>query len=498
MAATPIADMFQTKFGSDSRDTLDSTLSQRDILRKRGKGECAPMKQVKIGAGQGFYGDIIGPALDLAQQTDVQYLCFDTLAELTLAILQKDRQKDPSLGFTKDITNTAKTLLPYVHEKGIKLITNAGGLNPEGARQELMRVAKQLGISGLKIGVATGDDLFHRLDELEQAGVDLSDMDTGRSLDEVRDRLLFANAYLGTKPIVKALEQGADVVITGRTTDTAQFLAPAIFELGWSFDDWDKLAQGLVLGHLMECSGQVTGGNFSGDWWNIDDLDRIGYPLAEVSEDGSFVITKAPGTGGRVSIDTVREQLLYEIHDPANYITPDGIADLTGVRLEDDGPDRVKVSGAKGKPAPQTLKAIMGYRDGFMGSGMIGFSWPHALSKAKRAAEIIRKQIDRMGIPYDDFGVDYMGVNALHGPAAPILDEDLINEVFLRVTIRTQERSDAAKIGRLFPPLVLNGPPGVAMMPFAAHTRELIGLWSFLVDRELIESHVRVSVEEVR
>ncbi|REJ35656.1 MAG: DUF1446 domain-containing protein [Bacillota bacterium] len=456
------------------------------------------MKQVKIGAGQGFYGDIIEPALDLAENTDVQYLAFDTLAELTLAILQKDRQKDPSLGYTKDITRTARTLLPYVHEKGIKLITNAGGLNPEGARREVMRVAKELGITGIKVGVATGDDLFHRLDELERAGVDLSDTDTGRPLEEVRDRLLFASAYLGARPIVEALEQGADVVITGRTTDTAQFLAPAVFELGWRWDDWDKLAQGLVLGHLMECSGQVTGGNFSGDWWNIEDLDRIGYPLAEVSEDGSFVITKAPGTGGRVSVDTVREQLLYEIHDPRRYITPDAIVDLTTVRLEDDGPDRVKVSGAKGSPAPPTLKAIMGYSNGFMGMGMVGFSWPNALSKAKRAADIVRKQADRMGIQYEEFSADFLGVNALHGPAAPILDEDFINEVFLRVTIRTKDRAEAEKIGRLLPPLVLNGPPGVAMMPFAARPRELIGLWSFLVPRELIESQVRVSVEEVR
>lgn len=454
-------------------------------------------EHVKIGAAQGFYGDIIGPAVDLAERTDVQYLCFDTLAELTLAILQKDRQKDPSLGYTKDITNTAKTLLPYVHEKGIKLITNAGGLNPEGGRAEVMRVARELGITGLKVGIATGDDLYGRLAELEQAGVDLSDYDTGRPLDEVRDRLLFASVYLGAQPIIEALRQGADVVITGRTTDTAQFLAPAMFEHGWAADDWDKLAQGLVLGHLMECSGQVTGGNFSGDWWNLPDLDLIGYPLAEVRADGSFIITKAPGAGGRVSVDTVREQLLYEIHDPTEFITPDAIADLTTVQLEQVGEDRVLVHGATGKPAPPTLKAIIGYGDGFMGSGMIGFSWPHALKKAQKAAEIIQKQADRLGIRYDEFGADYLGVNALHGPAAPIPDEDAINEVFLRVTVRTKERHDAARLGRLFPPLVLNGPPGVAMMPFAAHTRELIGLRSFLVERALVEDHVKVSVEEV-
>lgn len=452
---------------------------------------------VKIGAAQGFYGDMIEPAVQLAERTDVHYLCFDTLAELTLAILQKDRQKDPSLGYTKDITNTAYKLLPYVKEKGIKLITNAGGLNPIGARAQVMRVAKELGLTGLKIGIATGDDLFERLPELERAGVDLSDQETGRPLDEVRDKLLFASAYLGAQPIVEALKMGADVVITGRTTDTAQFLAPAMYEFGWAEDDWDKIAQGLVLGHLMECSGQVTGGNFSGDWWNVPDLDNIGYPLAEMSSDASFVITKAPGTGGRVSVDTVREQLLYEIHDPRQFITPDGIADLTTVQLKQVGEDRVLVKGATGKPAPPTLKAIVGYSAGYMGSGMVGFSWPKALSKARKAAEIIRKQADRFGIQYDEFGVDYLGVNALHGPAAPIPDEDLINEVFLRVTVRTQKREDAARLGRLLPPLVLNGPPGVAMMPFAARPRELIGLWSFLIERELVESKVQVSVEEV-
>ena len=455
------------------------------------------MKQVRVGAAQGFYGDIIEPALDLAEKSDVAYLCFDCLAELTLAILQKDRQRDPALGYTKDITATARALLPYVKRKGIKLITNAGGLNPEGARREVERIAREMGIKGLRVGIATGDDILDRLDELQAAGVDLSDKDTGRPLSEIRDRLLFANAYLGAWPIVEALRQGADVVITGRTTDTAQFLAPCIYELGWGPEDWDRLAQGLVLGHLMECSGQVTGGNHSGAWWDVPDLDRIGYPMAEVSEDGSFVLTKAPGTGGRVSVDTVREQFLYEIHDPRTYITPDAIADLTTVRLEQAGPDRVRVSGATGRPAPPTLKAVMGYRAGFMGSGMVGFSWPKALSKARRAAEIVQKQIERLGVQYDDIYVDYLGVNALHGPAAPIPDEDTINEVFLRVSIRTRDREHAARLGRLFPPLVLNGPPGVAMMPFAAFTRELIGLWSALIPRRLVEERVQVSVEEV-
>ncbi|EKN66961.1 hypothetical protein BABA_13772 [Neobacillus bataviensis LMG 21833] len=461
-------------------------------------GDVTLSKVVKIGAGQGFYGDSLQPMLKLAKDTDVQYICFDTLAELTLAILQKDKQKDPSKGYTKDVTRTMRQLLPYVKEKGIKLITNTGGINPEGARDEVLRVARELGISGIKVGVVTGDDIYPRLDELINKGIYLNNSDTGDLIEKIREKLLFANVYLGAQGIVQALQEGADIVITGRTTDTAQFLAPIIYEFDWGKEEWDKLASGIVLGHLMECSGQVTGGNFSGDWWNVKDLHKIGYPIAEVSEDGSFILTKSEDAGGRVSVDTVKEQFLYEIHDPSNYITPDVVADFTTVTLEQVGENRVKVQGAKGRPAPETLKALMGYEDGYMGQGMIGYSWPQALTKARAANEIIRAQIEELGIEASEINTEYLGYNALHRTlAVEPPNEDLINEIFLRITIKTESKSEAAKLAPLFPPLTVNGPPFVGMISGLSATKQLLGLWSSYIPRTEIESNVNINVMEV-
>lgn len=455
------------------------------------------VKKVRIGAGQGFYGDSINGALNMAKYGDVQYISFDTLAELTMAILQKDRQKNPDGGFTKDITVTMETLLPYVKEKGIKLITNAGGINPEGARAEVYRVAKKLGISGIKVGIATGDNIYPYLEEWEQAGVDFKQYSNDVPFAEVKNRLLFASAYLGAAPIVEALKGGADIVITGRTTDTAQFLAPLIYEFGWGEEEWDKLAQGILLGHLMECSGQASGGNFSGDWWNIPNMENIGYLIAEVSEDGAAFITKPENTGGRVSVDTLKEQLLYEIHDPSTYITPDVVADFTDVRLEQIGENKVQVSGVKGRAKPPTLKTIMGYENGYMGQGLIGYSWPYAFSKAKKADEIIRKQIELNGIEVEDILTEYVGYNSIHGPLARPIDEENLNEIYLRVAVRTPDKKTADRFGRLFPPLSLNGPPFVGGLSGMFSVRQLLGLWSALLPRELIEANIHVSVTEV-
>ncbi|MCF6094927.1 DUF1446 domain-containing protein [Microaerobacter geothermalis] len=455
------------------------------------------MKKIRIGAGQGFYGDTIYGALNMAKFGNVQYISFDCLAELTMSILQKDRQKDPSKGYTKDISVTAKTLLPYVKEKGIKLITNAGGINPEGARREVFRIAKEMGISGIKVGIASGDNIFPYLNEFLEKGVSLDHYTTGEPFDRVRDRLMFASAYLGAHPIVECLRQGADIVITGRTTDSAQFLAPMIYEFGWSTDDWDKLSQGVLLGHLMECSAQSSGGNFSGDWWNIENFESIGYPVCEVSENGEAFLTKPEGTGGRVSVDTVKEQFLYEIHDPSEYISPDVICDWSNVRFNQIGPDQVEVTGAKGKPAPPKLKAVMGYRNGYLGQGLVGYSWPDAMKKAQKAEEIIRKQMDLYGIQYEDYLVEYLGYNSIHGPLATPIDEENLNEIYLRVAIRTSDRSEAQNFGRLFPPLALNGPPFIGGLHGMSSVRELSGLWSVLIPRELIECNVEVNVEEV-
>jgi hypothetical protein len=453
------------------------------------------MKKVRIGAAQGFYGDTLEPAIETAKRGEIQYLCFDCLAELTLAILAKDRARDPDTGYTKDVPSAMRALLPLAREKGFKILTNGGGINPLGAWREVIRVARELGLEDLKVAVVTGDDILPRLAELKEKGVSLQDLETGRSFDSLKAPLMFANVYLGAWPIVEALRQGADVVITGRTTDTAQFLAPLIFEFGWGEEDWDRLAQGILMGHLMECSGQSTGGNFSGNWWEIGDLDRIGFPVAEVESDGTFVLTKTEGTGGLVCVDTVKEQMLYEIHDPAAYVTPDVIADFTTVTLKDVGPNRVLVKGAKGKPRPDVLKAVMGYEDGYMGQVMIGYAWPDAMKKARAAERIIRSIMARRGWEYEEIHTSFVGYNSLHGPTVQGREEEL-NEVYLRMAVRAKTRADASKFFRLFPPLALNGPPGLGGLT-GVETRQLVGMWSSLIPRELIENSVEIHVEEV-
>jgi len=452
---------------------------------------------VRIGGGMGFYGDSIYPSLDTVLSGDVQYMAFDHLAELTMAILQKDRARNPAGGFTKDIGPLMRELLPHTHARGIRLITNAGGINPTGARDEVARIARELGLSGLRIAVVTGDDVLGRLDALRAAGEPLLHMEDGRPPDAILDRLVFANVYLGAQPVVEALERGAEVVITGRTTDTALFAAPLIHEFGWAWDDWARMAAAVLVGHLLECGGQVTGGNFSGDWWNLPDMDRLGYPIADVAEDGSFVLTKPAGTGGRVSVDTVKEQLLYEMHDPSAYLTPDVVLDVTGVTLTDIGPDRVAVRGAAGRARPRALKALLGYANGFMGEGLMGYAWPDALSKARKAAEIVQRQMERLGIRAEEVHVSYLGYDSLHGPLARPLDEEWINEVYLRMAVRTATREEAARFGRLFPPLALDGPPFIGGLGGMAPVRELLGLWPTLIDRSLVEPFVHVDVEEV-
>ncbi len=453
------------------------------------------MKSLRIAGGLGFYGDSWRPIRASIERGDVRYVASDHLAELTLAILQKDRQRDPNLGYTRDLVPMLADLLPLALPKGIKFILNAGGLNPLAAREALLAALKKFGIK-LKVGVVLGDSVLERLDELRAAGVSLAHMDTGEDIATVRDRLLFASAYLGARPLVEALAAGADIVLAGRVADAALFLAPLVYELGWRWDEWDKLAQGIVVGHLLECSGQATGGNFGGDWRSIPDLAHIGYPIAEVWENGDAVITKAPGTGGRVSFDTLREQLLYEVHDPAHYLTPDVDVDMTTLRMEEIGPDQVRVTGATGRPAPETLKIVAGYEDGYMGQAMIGYAWPDALAKAQAAAQIIQQQMKETGLQAQETLVEYLGYNSIHGPLADPTHSEELNEVYLRIAVRCSDKREAAKLGRLIPPLGLSGPPFIGGAGGMLEPRGLLGIWPALAPRELIEEYVHVSVEE--
>jgi hypothetical protein len=311
--------------------------------------------------------------------------------------------------------------------------------------------------------------------------------------------MLFANAYLGAQPIVRALEQGADIVLTGRVADAALSLAPLVHELGWRWDDWDKLALGLTVGHLLECSGQGSGGNFgsASEWADIPDYAHLGYPIAEVGEDASALFTKAPGTGGRISFDTLRQQLLYEVHNPHAYFSPDVVLDMGTLKFDDQGNDRVRVTGAGGSARPATLKIVGGYHDGWMGAGIIGFSWPQAYAKCEKAAATIKTLVAERGWPVEETNIEYIGYNSLLGAQADPTYRDQLNECFLRMTIRTQERKVADAYGRLFPWLGLSGPPYVGSMKGVQSAKELLGIWPTLVKRELVESKTEIAVEKV-
>ncbi len=456
------------------------------------------MKSVRIGAGLGFYGDSWRPVRASIERGGVQYIASDHLSELTLAILQKDRQKDPTAGYARDGLPMLTELWPLAAKRGVKFILNAGGLNPQAAREAIARTFRDKGWQAT-IATVSGDSVLERLDELRAAGEPLAHMDTGAGLDTVRSRMLFANAYLGAQPIVRALEQGADIVLTGRVADAALSLAPLVHEFGWQWDDWDKLALGLTVGHLLECSGQGSGGNFGSatEWADIPDYAHLGYPIAEVSEDASALFTKAPGTGGRVSFDTLRQQLLYEVHNPHAYFSPDVVLDMGAIQFDDQGSDRVRVRGASGAARPAKLKIVAGYHDAWMGSGIIGFAWPEAYAKCEKAAEIIRTLVTERGWSVEDMNVEYIGYNSLLGANADPTYRDQLNECFLRMTMRTQDKKIADAFGRLFPWLGLSGPPYVGSMKGVQGAKQLLGIWPTLAKRELIESKVEVSVEEI-
>lgn len=456
------------------------------------------MKTIRLAAGLGFYGDAWAPVRAAIERGEVHYVCSDHLAELTLAILQKDRQRDAAAGYARDLLPMMAELWPLAATRGVRFVLNAGGLNPEGARQALVQLFRHKGWQA-RIAVVTGDAVLERIDALQQSGETLAHLDTGEAIDRVREQLVFANVYLGARPVAQALAQGADIVITGRVADAALFLGPLLHEFGWAAHELDKLAQGVVAGHLLECSGQGAGGNFgsAGAWQGIPDLAHIGYPIAEVGEDGSLLITKAPDTGGRVDFHTVRQQLLYEVHNPHAYVTPDVVLDMGALRLSEEGPNRVRVCGARGHAAPHKLKLVAGYRNGWMGQAVIGLSWPDALTKARTVADIVQGQLRDQQQPIEEVCVEYLGHNAFLGPHATPVDEDAINEVWLRMAIRTPDRRTADGFGRLFPWLALSGPPYMGGFHGITPGSQLLGLWPSLLSRAAIEPHVHTDVTEV-
>jgi hypothetical protein len=440
---------------------------------------------VRIAGGQGFYGDSPEPLADvLAEEPD--YVVLEALAELTLSILAKDRQRDETLGWTRDLPLYLLQLLPAVLEGRTTVITNAGGINPVAAARMVTAAAQQHGLGGFRVAVVTGDDLRAR-PELLPDGFPRA------------DDLLFANAYLGAKPIVSALEQGADLVITGRVADAALFLAPLVHRHGWGWEDWDRLAAGMVVGHLLECSGQVSGGNHAGAWWDVPDPWRFGFPLADVAEDGTAEIFKPAAAGGRVDFDTVRQQLLYEVHDPSAYLTPDVVVDMTAVRLEDLGGDRVRVSGALGRTATGSYKVVGAVADGYAAEVSIAFAWPDAEAKARAAADIARKRVAVAGLELEAWHTELFGVDALHGDA---VDRDAFGappEVVLRMAWRTADKDTCGQVARHIVPLGLSAPVPWFTPANRARPRPsaLLRLHAGLVDRLPVDRDVRIHLEEV-
>ena len=447
---------------------------------------------VRVASGQGFWGDWLEAPRRQVEGGDVDYLMLDYLAEVTMSILQKQKERDPNMGYARDFVGAIESVLPGIVERGVKVIANAGGVNPRACADALLALADRRGVRGkLSLGVVTGDDLLPHLDALLEQGHALANMDTGEPLSQVRDRVLSANAYIGSEPIVEALGMGANVVITGRSTDTALTMAPLRFEFGWGAQEWDKLAAGIIAGHIIECGAQCSGGNCLKDWDSIPDLWNVGYPIVDAKPDGTFEICKHPGTGGRIDVSTVSEQLVYEMGDPHSYITPDVVADFTSIRLEQGGENRVRVFGIKGRPATDKLKVSIAYRAGYKAVGTLVYVWPDALAKAQAADGVLRKRLDMLGLTFDTILTEYVGANATHGALAG--DVSTAPEVQLRVGVRSENKAMVERFTRELIPLVLNGPPSVT--GFAAgrpKVEEIVAYWPALIDKTVVRPVVEV------
>ncbi len=453
---------------------------------------------VRVASGQGFWGDWQEAPKLQVRTGEIDYLMLDYLAEITMSILQKQSERDPSAGYARDFVSLIAGLTPELLGRGIRVVSNAGGVNPDGCRRALFEALESVPTSRpLRVAVVSGDDLMDRLDSLLEEGNELLNMETGEPLSAVRDRVQSANAYIGAGPIVEALRMEADVVITGRSTDTALTYAPLIHEHGWAADDWDRIAAGVVAGHINECGAQATGGNTLFDWRGVD-LAAPGYPIIEMAADGSFVVTKHAELGGRVTWATVTEQLVYEMGDPVEYITPDCVADFSTIQLRDLGEDRVAISGVRGRERTGMLKVSIAYRDGWKATGSLVYAAPDALDKAIRADEILRARLGRLGLQFDEIRTEYVGAGACSGRSPEMLPEAVrqgLPEVELRVGVRSADRAAVDRFTRELAPLILAGPPSVT--GFAAgrpRVQEIMAYWPALIDRDAVERNLEVEV----
>src|SRR5438093_6745764 len=434
---------------------------------------------IRIANAGGYWGDDLSQFQRQVELGPVDVVTLDFLAEITMSIMQKQRARDPRAGYARDFVVQVERALPLLADRGIRVITNAGGVNPLACRGALLEMIQTHGRS-IEVAAVVGDDLMERLGELHASGVTLDNMDDGAPFASVRERVSSANAYFGAWPVVEALASGAQIVVTGRCTDTGITLAPMIHAFGWAPDDWDRLASGIVAGHIVECGAQCTGGNFT-DWRRVRRYEAIGYPVLEVFRDGSFIVTKHPGTGGAVTVRTVKEQLVYEMGDPRSYVTPDVVADFGTIRLEQAGKDRVRVWGVKGRPAPGSLKVSASYFDGWKASGTLIISAPDAVAKARAFADLFWK---RLGVEYVETHVELVGHSSCWGPLAPPVDPP---EVLLRLSVRDPDRAKIEAFSKMVPAVILSGPPGVAVTGGRPQAQEVVACWPALVPRERVK-----------
>ena len=452
------------------------------------------MKKVAIGGGQGFWGDSPDAAVHMINTADIQYMACDYLAELTLSIMAKQQLKDPKRGYAPDfVTRILKDAGRTAKQRNIRLITNAGGMNIQGCVDAIRGWAQGEGLKGYKIGYVTGDDIKDQIPQLLRDGWTFPNLDGEGDFTEIVEKIYNCNAYIGHEGIEACIDQGADTVITGRADDSALFLAPLKHELGWAADDWDSLARGIMAGHLLECGGQGAGGNYMYDWRHVPRMDELGFPIAELTA-GTLELTKAPDCGGVICEQSTKEQFLYEVLDPANYITPDVVVDVTGAAIRQQGENRVRVEGIRGRRRPDTLKLCVGYHKGWKTVSMLSFAWPDAYEKARYCAEVIMKKMARIGMRADDVHISYIGLNSLHLNVADTSERAVkdLNECVLRIAVFSRDKAECAKIIPEISPLQLNGPPGASFFGGRARVQEVMALWPTTVPRDAVKAAGRV------
>lgn len=452
------------------------------------------MKKVRIGGGQGFWGDSNDAAIHMMKNGSLDYMACDYLAELTLSIMARQKLKNPRRGYASDFVGLFESIASDSYKNHIGILTNAGGMNILGAVDECRKICRDKELKGYRIGYVTGDDVKDALPGLIGEGMEFENLDNKElKIKDILPDIVNANVYYGHEPILECLNENADLVLTGRATDSALFLAPVMKKLGWDASDDDKLARGIMAGHLLECGGQGSGGNFQYDWRSVPDMDRLGFPIAEVTDD-YLHITKAPDCGGLISEQTCKEQFLYEVHDPQNYITPDVTVDISKARITGIGKDLVDISQIRGKKKPDKLKLSIGYHAGYKVVTYLSFAWPDAYEKARYAADIIMKKMKRKGLKAEEIRIDYVGLNALHLDVAEISKElcENMNEVILRIAVRTVSKEEAYKLVPEIAPLQLNGPPGASFFGGRSRVEEVIGLWPTLIDREALSLQAHV------